>query len=273
MKRNFLRSSLAALCCLAMLTACDDNQPAPPPVGGGENSGPDDQHGYDVFLLIGQSNMAGRGKMAEGDDQPFSEQVFLLDDAGTAVPAVNPLNRYSSIRKDLSEQGVNPGFGFSKKVAGQTGRKILLVVNARGGSHINDWSTDKDYYKEAVRRTRQAQQLGSLVGILWHQGEAGSSAPEGYLDKLKPIVEGLRRDLGTANVPFVAGEIASWHENASKFNPVIRGIGEAIPYTDWVSSEGCTPLIDASDPHFSRDGQILLGERYADKVLKMCYDK
>lgn len=272
MKRNFLRSGLAACCCVAMLAACGSKESAPAPVGGG--SGPEEeQHGYDVFLLIGQSNMAGRGKMIEGDEQPFSDQVFLLDDTGKAVPAANPLNKYSSIRKDLSEQGINPGFSFSKKVAKETGRKILLVVNARGGSHINDWATNKDYYKEAVKRTKQALQLGSLVGILWHQGEAGSSAPEGYLDKLKPIVEGLRTDLGASNVPFVAGEIAPWHENASKFNPVIHGIGNAIPNTDYVSSKDCTPLIDASDPHFSRDGQILLGERYAEKILKMCYKK
>jgi hypothetical protein len=30
-------------------------------------------------------------------------------------------------------------------------------------------------------------------------------------------------------------------------------------------------LKDETDPHFSREGQILLGERYAEKVMKMCY--
>lgn len=272
MKLKSLNSGLAVLCCMAIMTACGSKTSAPAPVGGGSGiiGG---QHGYDVFLLIGQSNMAGRGKMIAGDELPFSDQVFLLDDVGEAVPASNPLNKYSSIRKDLSEQGINPGFSFSKRIAAETGRKILLVVNARGGSHINEWATDKSYYQEAVRRTRQALKLGTLVGILWHQGEAGSSSPEGYLDKLKPIVEGLRTDLSAPNVPFVAGEIASWHENASKFNPVIQGIAKVIPNTDYVSSAGCTPLIDTSDPHFSRDGQILLGDRYAEKILKMCYGK
>lgn len=272
MKLKFLHSGLALLCGVAMVTACGNETSAPAPVGGGSDSG-GAQHGYDIFLLIGQSNMAGRGKMIEGDELPFSDLVFLLDDTGGVVPASNPLNKYSSIRKDLSEQGINPGFSFSKRIAAQTGRKILLVVNARGGSHINEWATDKTYYQEAVKRTRQALKFGSLVGILWHQGEAGSSAPEDYLDKLKPIVEGLRTDLGASNVPFIAGEIAQWHENASKFNPVIQGISDVIPNTDYVSSVGCTPLIDASDPHFSRDGQILLGERYAEKILKMCYEK
>ena len=30
---------------------------------------------------------------------------------------------------------------------------------------------------------------------------------------------------------------------------------------------------DLNDPHFDRKSQIILGKRYADKVLKMCYKK
>jgi hypothetical protein len=47
-----------------------------------------------------------------------------------------------------------------------------------------------------------------------------------------------------------------------------------------VTSDGCSPIVteksngepDLKDPHFDRDSQILIGERYADKVLQMCYD-
>ena len=47
---------------------------------------------YDVFLLIGQSNMASRGIMLEGDKEVFDEKVFLLNEKGEPVPATNPLN-------------------------------------------------------------------------------------------------------------------------------------------------------------------------------------
>ena len=53
------------------------------------------QEDYDVYLLVGQSNMAGRGYMLEGDDEPFDENVFMLDDQGKVIPATNPLNQYS----------------------------------------------------------------------------------------------------------------------------------------------------------------------------------
>ena len=51
--------------------------------------------------------------------------------------AVAPLNKYSTIRKELSLQGYNPGCEFGRIMQKETGRPILLVVNARGGSHIS----------------------------------------------------------------------------------------------------------------------------------------
>lgn len=247
-------------------SSAPQQKPIEPPVVEGTD--------YDVFLLIGQSNMAGRGIMTAADQQVFDPNVFLLNASGDVEGARNPLNQYSTIKKDV-EQGINPGFSFSKKIAAETGRKVLLVVNARGGTALYEWkkSSSKGYYNEAVSRTRQAQKYGKLVGILWHQGESNSSSPSGYLESLKGMVDDLRKDLNAPDVPFIAGEIAQWQSNASKFNPVIQGISSVISNSDYVSSEGCSPLKDESDPHFSRDGQILLGERYAEKILQYCYEK
>lgn len=226
----------------------------------------------DLFLLIGQSNMAGRGTMLAADSAWHPDGVQLLDSAGIPVQATLPLNRYSTIRKELSLQGINPGVGFAEVVRKKTGRPLLLVVNARGGSALREWVPESDYYNEAVRRTRQAMQYGTLCAILWHQGESDSGHPEEYLDRLAETVAALRRDLGCGNVPFIAGEIARWHRNADRFNPVILRIADRIPNSAFVSSEGCAPLRDSLDPHFGRDGQLLLGRRYAEKTIEMCYE-
>lgn len=282
--RNIFHAFVAIALSMAVL-GCNSGTTAPAPVGGSGTVEGDD--GYDVFLLIGQSNMAGRGTMIAGDENVFSENVYILNAEGEPESASNPLNKYSTIRKSLSMQQINPGFSFSKKVAEATGRKILLVVNARGGSNINEWAPGKEtsikddngnektvcFYEEARKRTEQALRYGDLKAILWHQGESNSSNPDGYLDKLKTIADGLRKDLGATGIPFIAGEIARWHKNASKFNPVIHEIAGTVPNSDYVSTEGCSQLKDDSDPHFGRDGQILLGERYAEKVLDMCYGK
>lgn len=236
---------------------------------------------YDVFLLIGQSNMAGRGYMTEKDKEPFDKNVFILNDAGEVVPATNPLNQYSSIRKGMSIQRINPGFSFSKKIAKKTKRKILLVVNARGGTTLSQWTKGEGgegYYEEAVRRTKQAMQYGTLKAILWHQGCGDSKKTDVYLDKLAVFVQNLRTDLG-ADVPFIAGELGQWRSNVAAFNEMIHSISEYIPDSDWVSSDGGVPIAspdpegkpNMKDPHFDRKSLIIIGKRYADKVLKMCY--
>lgn len=243
---------------------------------------PKPEEEYDVFLLIGQSNMAGRGEMLEGDDKVFNENVYILDGDGKPVPAANPLNQYSTIRKMDQEQKIGPGFGFSKKVAESTGRKILLVVNARGGSNIEQWdpkSEKYDYYDEAVRRTRQALEYGELKGILWHQGCSDVSRRDIYMDWLKGFVSSLRADLG--HVPFVVGELGQWRSYVLPFNEMLHTVADHIPDSDWVSSDGGVPIVtatsngepDLKDAHFNRASQITLGERYAEKILKMCYGK
>lgn len=240
-----------------------------------------DSNEYDVFLLIGQSNMAGRGYMTEKDMEVFDKNVFILNDAGEVVPATNPLNQYSSIRKGMSIQRINPGFSFSKKIAKKTKRKILLVVNARGGTTLSQWSKGEGgegYYEEAVRRTKQAMQYGNLKAILWHQGCGDSKKTDVYLDKLAVFVQNLRTDLG-ADVPFIAGELGQWRSNVAAFNEMIHSISEYIPDSDWVSSDGGLPIAspdpegkpNMKDPHFDCKSQIIIGKRYADKVLKMCY--
>ena len=226
----------------------------------------------DIFLLIGQSNMAGRGTMLAADSLWSPDGIRLLDSAGCPVQATQPLNRYSTIRKSLSLQGVGPGVGFAERLHARTGRPLLLVVNARGGSALSEWMPESDYYREAVRRTRQALPYGRLRAILWHQGESDSGHPDDYLERLSAMVAALRRDLGCGEVPFIAGEIARWHRHAERFNPVIGRIAERIPHSACISSEGCAPLRDSLDPHFGRDGQLLLGERYAEKIIEMCYE-
>ena len=237
---------------------------------------------YDVYLLVGQSNMAGRGYMTEKDMKVIDKNVFILNEDGEVVPARNPLNQYSSIRKGMNIQRIGPGYGFAKKVAKKTKRKILLVVNARGGTTLSQWAKGEGgngYYEEAVRRTQQALQYGTLKAILWHQGCGDARKTDGYLDNLAVFVQNLRTDLG-ADVPFIAGELGQWIGHVAAFNEMIHSISEYIPNSDWVSSDGGVPIAtpdpegepNFKDPHFNRKSQIMLGERYADKVLEMCYN-
>ena len=248
----------------------------------------------DIFLCIGQSNMAGRGIMQDGDDAVIPN-VYVLDGNDRPIPAKAPLNIYSTVRKGVSVQGINPAWQFSKDVASETGRKILLVVNARGNTSIGTWkkipnkeleysqkeSDDEEkwglpipgLYSEAVRRTKEAQKYGTLKGILWHQGEANHSTSQtSYQSTLAGLVSDLRSDLGVSDedVPFVVGQIGqTTYEDGHLINGTLASVGDYVTNGWCASSQGCE--MNSDNLHFSRAGQILLGGRYADIILERVY--
>ena len=234
--------------------------------------GPDQPGELDIYLCIGQSNMAGRGELgAEYADT--LDSVWLLDADGKMEPACNPLNKYSTIRKDIAMQGVGPAWSFAQNMADRTGRHIGLVVNARGGSSIDSWlkGAPDGYYEQALARTRQALEYGSLKAVIWHQGETDIAEPEAYLLKLEKLVSDLRADLGSPQLPFIFGELAPWLKDATagEFREMLHEAARAIPYSACVPSRGLTPLRDEHDPHFDAASQVIFGRRYAEALLEI----
>ena len=215
-----------------------------------------------VYLLIGQSNMAGRAAYTDKEAGPLKD-VYLLNGKDQWEEASNPLNRYSTIRKGLNMQKLNPGHTFAETMLKkQRGVSIGLVVNAKGGSKIDQWGKETQFYKEAVRRAKAAQERGTLKGILWHQGESDANSPEGYLKKLVALVENLRKDLGEPDLPFVAGQV----NGVPAINDQIAGLPDELDHTGYVSSKGLTTK---DRWHFDSEGMKELGKRYAEAMLKL----
>lgn len=223
----------------------------------------------EVYLLIGQSNMAGRAPYGKEDAGPI-DRCYLLNAQDQWEPARNPLNRYSTIRKDLKVQKMGPGYAFSKAMLEKNkGISIGLVVNARGGTSIGEWKKGSQYYMEALRRAKEAQKTGTLKGILWHQGESDSQKPDGYLKKLKSLISDLRQDLNMAELPFVAGQLFYHPEKkpqTKRLNEQLAKLPSEVPFTGCVSSDALTTL---DRTHFDHPAMMLLGQRYAEEMLKL----
>jgi len=249
MIRMTLLLLLAAMTAAASAFAQESPQPSIPK---------DNLH---IYLLIGQSNMAGRAPIPADAAGPI-ERCFLLDDQDRWQPATPPLNKFSTIRKGLGMQKLNPGYGFARTMlAADPAIQIGLVVNAKGGSSITQWERDDPFYKEAVRRTKIAAKTGTLAGILWHQGESDAGDSE-YLAKLKTLVTNLREDLGEPNLPFIAGQV----KDVPLINEQIAKLPEELPGTGFASSEGLTTM---DRWHFDTPSMIKLGQRYAEAMRKV----
>lgn len=235
----------------------------------------------DLYFLIGQSNMAGRGYFNEalGDFNPV-ENAYLFTPEYSWETAVNPMNRYSSRRKEISMQRISPAYGFAINLVNRVQQPIGLIVNAMGGSSMAQWTKGnaEGLYEAALIRALEAQRWGEFKAIVWHQGESnsGASSVPNYPNQLKTMVQNYRMDLNESDLYFVAGELAYWRgegTGSTAFNNMIRTISSFIDNADYVSADGLTPLINESDPHFDRESNIELGKRYADKVFDFIYNK
>jgi hypothetical protein len=132
---------------------------------------------FDLFLLVGQSNMAGRGKVTEADRVPV-EGVLMFNADRQWVPAVDPLH---FDKPKIAGVGLGRTFGIEiAKIA--PGKTIGLIPCAVGGTGIDVWkpgakdaATNTHPWDDAMVRAKAALQDGTLRGILWHQGESDSN--------------------------------------------------------------------------------------------------
>ncbi len=223
----------------------------------------------DIYLLIGQSNMSGRGPMIASDTLTTIDGAWLFKDSLTWEPARNPLNRYSTLEAGSTANQVGPGFGFAMELHRLLPAKQFgLVVNARGGSAIASWLKPGKYYTDMLTRTRQAVKSGTLKGILWHQGES-DAADTDYVAKLKGLMDSLRKDLGNPVLPVIAGQIGQFEPKHAAFNVRILTLPSHLAHSAVVKSDS---LIDKGDKlHFDRASQIKLGQRYAAQAWDMIY--
>jgi hypothetical protein len=229
---------------------------------------PEAEDSLEIFLLIGQSNMAGRADL-ETYGKDTLDRVFLYTgkEGNEWDYASGPLNRYSTVRKELAMQKLGPGNSFAREMAdAMPDNRIGLVVNARGGTSIDEWAPGSDLYIEALQRAGDASKFGAIRGIIWHQGESDVSRSEQYMDKLVHLITSFRQDLGLPGLPFVAGQLSEDKPERAVFNRMLLSLPSRLPFTAVISSEG-TSTFDQT--HFDAASQNLLGIRYAAEIKSL----
>ena len=234
-----------------------------------------DKSKFHLFLLAGQSNMAGRGDVEAADKVP-RPRVFMLAKDGSWKPASDP------IHYDKPSAGVGPGRTFALALAeADTNISIGLIPAACGGSPISTWQpgayfrdTDSHPYDDAIERTKLAMRQGTLKAILWHQGESDAH-PEFsavYHQKLTELITRFRKDLGDDRLPVIIGQLgqfpsAPWTDDTRRVNAAHLTVVKELPALAFVSSDGlsCKP----DNLHFDAKSQREFGHRYANAYLKL----
>jgi hypothetical protein len=222
----------------------------------------------DLFLLIGQSNMAGRGVVGEEDKKPI-EGVFAFSKEKTWVAAVDPVH---FDRPDRT--GVGLARSFATTLLGmKAAQSVGLIPAAFGGSALHEWVPGSAHYTNAVARVKAALEAAGpgakLRGILWHQGEADAGDEERavtYRIRFARMIAALRKELGAEKVPVVVGQLGEFvqekaYPQLGRVNAELAVLPLHVPLCGFVSSQG---LKDKGDQlHFDTPSLKEFGHRYA----------
>lgn len=234
---------------------------------------------FHLYVLAGQSNMAGRGKIGPEDKQPHPRVVTLAKD-GRWKPAADPLH----FDKPIAGVGLGRSFAFELVKKDPT-IVIGLVPVAAGGSPIASWEpggyhgqTKSHPYDDAIKRVKSAMEVGVLKGILWHQGESDSKPElaEVYEEKLTALLVRFRNDLKAPKVPFIIGQLGQfpdkpWNASRTKVDAAHQAVAKKVPLTTFVSSKGLTAMSD--NVHFDSKSLREFGRRYAKAYLELMNGK
>jgi hypothetical protein len=231
----------------------------------------------DIYLLAGQSNMSGRGALADlgGPERIPDPAIRLYGNDGRYRPALDPLDdaagQVDAVSTDLQAE-VGPGLFFARALRRERRRPILLIPCAKGGSSIGQWkpgSGRDTLYESCLARAKLAG--GRVAGILWYQGESDTGTAEAaarWPAAFARLVAQFRRDLGASRLPFVFVQLSPPPERA----------GRAARYPAWAMLQAaqaslsirCTAMATAADLetkpdelHLTTAGQRILGARLA----------
>lgn len=221
------------------------------------------------FLMLGQSNMAGRGYIHEVPPI-YNERIQMLRNGRWQMMA-EPINY------DRPVSGISLAGSFADAWCNQNPKATIgLIPCAEGGSTLDEWAVGGVLFRHAVTEAKFAMESSELAGILWHQGESDSANGnyKVYYNKLLLIVEALRKELNAFHIPFVIGGLGdflgkeAYGKSCVEYNLINEELQRFAFEQDncyFVTASGLTSNPDGI--HIDAVSQRKFGLRYFDAFL------
>ncbi len=159
----------------------------------------------DVFLAVGQSNMAGYSGGLDPVEPPVDE-VHLFGNDYRWKRAVEPMDSGVDQVDLVSNEAPAHSLmlSFAKTVQAATGVPVAIVPAPLGGTNLHtQWQRRPDdpsnrgtLYGSSLHRVLAQGFAHPIRGVLWYQGESDTGrGTEAYLADLQQLVDDYRTDL------------------------------------------------------------------------------
>ena len=261
----------------------------------------------DLWLLAGQSNMEGAGRLRPQDSPEHcavdSVRAYYMDDHwGKAIPDLHQLwtskdpahVRATELNMGLTPEMaaakskemlknhvkcVGPGFFFGRKLFEHSSVPQGLLPTAIGGAPIELWYPQNDgtenYYSAACRRIISCG--GNIRGIFWYQGEGFGGADEDYVKMFESMRKGFAALCEKDEIPCVQVQLFR-----STIPSILRSETSNFDWSRFRSNQlkmeaelPCLATVASNDLdlddciHLSANSQEILGIRGANAMAEL----
>ena len=255
----------------------------------------------DVFLLAGQSNMAGADSIipqppgfvsTEADRQTLFTGAPVTE--GARSSRYCPWGELKGHLGRPDELTHGPEVGFARRLHEAGVRPIAIIkmwANFKreapawpwreGGELFMPWMAFVD---ERLAELRERGFEPQVRGFVWHQGidDAlhGKLAGQ-YEQNLSDLIAALRRRHGSADTPFILARSVDSPIGRRQYGSgpdapmaVVRrsqvAVAKKTPRAAWVSVDD---LPNVNQHHFSAESQLVIGRRFGDAYLELMAPK
>lgn len=236
---------------------------------------PDQDHLW-IFILAGQSNMAGRG-LVEPADTIAHPRILSMDKNNQWTLAKEPLHFY-----EPTLTGLDCGLSFAQTLLAEIPADISIGILpcAIGGSSVEQWLGDSLYrgvylFSNLSEKVRLAREAGVIKGILWHQGESNAN-PRGlplHEERLTRLFSLFRDVVGNDSLPILVGPLGTYTEPLERqmqwdnLNQILTTFAQNQLHTGIINTSDLTEKGDKV--HFDSKSQRTMGERFAREMLRL----
>ncbi len=226
-----------------------------------------------VFIMAGQSNMAGRA-LIETQDKIIDQRILSINKNNELILARQPIHFYEGSRNGL-DCGISFGKTLLKKIPDDV--TILLIPTAVGASSLDQWLNDAKHENVQLlsnfrEKVQLAKYYGNLKAILWHQGESEAMNKKviDYNKNLQLLLKKFRKICDNSGLPIIIGELGSYSKNNQYWQLINKAIRKVSAKDSHIVSFSTSDLKDNGDKiHFNSQSQRVLGQRFANEYINL----